>query len=672
MSLVQKATDGLYKGVTRQEQSNRIDGQVEESTNMLHTVEKGVSRRNPTELIASLTGIPDDAFIYSYERGDSLEEYIIVMYNNVIRVFDTSGVEKTVNNSIGTSYLASTTPNNEFQAMTVGDTTFILNKSITVTMEATITGTLTGHKAHNLYWVKRTFDNGSGTGYDYKFHTYSKNGTKSTTVASEIASALGANYTAYGSVVYANVATELTWSDSYGNQASQGFHGTAKKITDLPSTLSGLENTVDIVMEITGDPDNQYTKYWAKFSEGQWKETVQGGLQNIIDATTMPHKLISEADGTFTFQLDEIVPRKVGDLDTAPNPSFVGNNISDMFFFKNRLCYLSGENTVMSETGEYGNFYPTTVTDVLDSDPIDVAVDSNTVSHLNNAVPFNDAVILGSSAGQFALKAEKVLSPNDVSISNTTAYNMVKNVRPIALGSSMYFLSESLNNTSLREYFVSDIDNSIAIDVSSHASGYIPISITTMVGNTNKDIILMHSTNSNTVYIYKFYSDGKERIQTALNKWVFGGTIKGITILNKYVYLLIDRGTGIQLERINYDIAPADTVYLDNGTIEYESSVQLSEPTLRDGNGKLLLNAGSPLMYKSLQLKSTLDSVYQFRIINKIRERIAGGFAVKDNKVLLQGKTNQVTIKIESVGSAPLEFHTYTTELLYNTRAQNI
>ena len=71
----------------------------------------------------------------------------------------------------------------------------------------------------------------------------------------------------------------------------------------------------------------------------------------------MPHALVREADGSFTFKKLEWTERKVGDEDSNSLPSFVDYAISDIFFYRNRLGLLSGENVILSESDEYFNFW---------------------------------------------------------------------------------------------------------------------------------------------------------------------------------------------------------------------------------------------------------------------------------------------------------------------------
>ena len=675
MGLVRKAINGLFKGVTRQEDSNRLEGQVEESINMNHSVERGVSRRNPTELLANIGVVPDDAFTHSYVRGDGVEEYIILIHTGEVFVYTSAGVPVVVNQDADAlNYLnvSGGKHNILFRALTVGDNTFILNKSIECEMDVILDGAVDDELNNPFYWAKKSFDNGQNVGYDYTLDGQTVNSTKTTSAVSALVTALGIDYVAYGSVIVRkNKPLTFIHSDSFGGQASGGFWGTAKSVNDLPRTMSGAEEDYDFIVKIQGDPDNQYTTFWVKFEDEHWKETRQPAMANTIKKDTMPIRLRREANGEFSLTTIDYDKREKGDEKTASLPSFIGNSLSDLFFFKNRLCLVSNENVIMSETASYFNYFPTTVTDILDSDPIDVAVDSNTVSLLNHAIPFNNSVVLLSNNAQFSLQAHKVLSPNDVSIASTTSYDATKNIRPVALGNSVYFLSDSANNTSLREYFVSDSGQSnTAIDVSGHVKDYIPKGIASMTGNTNEDIIfILPEDERDTLYVYKFFNDGQERIQTAWSKWQFGGDIANITILEDYLYLLIDRGAGICIEKLDYSSSLHDGDYLDAGSDEYESSITISEPVLKDGEGRLIQSARAPLMYKTFTVVGADSSEYEVEITDKLRTRIAKGYAVKDNKITVQGKTREVSIKVQSVEGNPLEFHTYAVELNYNMRA---
>jgi hypothetical protein len=70
--------------------------------------------------------------------------------------------------------------------------------------------------------------------------------------------------------------------------------------------------------------------------------------------------------------------RETGDAKTNPEPSiFKGNTpITDLWFRCNRLVLVAGENIVLSQAGDFFNFYLKDFKNVRDSDPIDAAPSS--------------------------------------------------------------------------------------------------------------------------------------------------------------------------------------------------------------------------------------------------------------------------------------------------------
>ena len=136
----------------------------------------------------------------------------------------------------------------------------------------------------------------------------------------------------------------------------------------------------------------------------------------------MPHVLIRQADGNFRFArvdgdtytvtvgsttasytLPKWGERTAGDLESAPDPSFIGRNINNVFFFRNRLGFLAGDNVILSEVSKFFNFFPETVISVLDSEPIDVAASHTKVAILKHAVTMGERLILFSEQTQFTL-----------------------------------------------------------------------------------------------------------------------------------------------------------------------------------------------------------------------------------------------------------------------------
>ena len=64
---------------------------------------------------------------------------------------------------------------------------------------------------------------------------------------------------------------------------------------------------------------------------------------------------------------------------------------------------MSGENLVLTENASFFNYFQTTTTQVLDTDPIDIAASGTQVNTLKNSVGFNESLLLFSDTAQYKL-----------------------------------------------------------------------------------------------------------------------------------------------------------------------------------------------------------------------------------------------------------------------------
>lgn len=247
-------------------------------------------------------------------------------------------------------------------------------------------------------------------------------------------------------------------SDGLGSQALESFKGTAQKFADLPLTApDGMK--IHIVGEMVSEVDDFYVEYQESSTpdqSGVWVESLKGGELTSLDPSTMPHVLVPDGAGGWNLQQAEWNPRAVGDLITNPMPSFVGSNIDDLFFFKNRLGLVSGENRTMSQSGQYFNMFRKTVAQLLDSERIDVASNSGQVNKINFATFQDHELILWGDEGQIAVTGSPLLTPKTVSEDPAGSFKTSPDVKPVASGKFTYFLTERTGTTQVSEYFSVD------------------------------------------------------------------------------------------------------------------------------------------------------------------------------------------------------------------------
>lgn len=595
MSLISSTIPNLVNGVSQQPFALRLASQSEDQVNTFPSVVEGLKKRPPTNHVARLSATPiapNGAMFHTINR-DTSERYIVVLVNGDIKVYDINGNEKTVHFDVPSkAYLNSTNPERGFSVVTVADYSFIVNKQITVQKSPERKGwrrpegmiyVSQGNydKTYSVFiddiWIC-SYRTPNGSTADHSFWV----GTD--IIADRLMQGVGVNdpgvfsgvpllqvpwidVTRRGSVITIwkkdNTNFKLATSDGFGNKAMRVFRGSVQRFTDLPSA----DVFPDFHLEVVGDQSSNFDNYYVKYDTGTtnagvWRETTAQDVDFKFNSSTMPHLLVRNADGTFTFKAADWAERMVGDDDSAPWPSFVGRAITDVFFHRNRLGFVADENVIFSRAGEFFNFWPTTVTAILDTDPIDVAVANTKVSILNYAVPFNEDLLLFSDQTQFALTASELLTPNTVSINQTTEFETSKLVRPIGAGRNIYFAVNRGKWTGIREFFVSDdTDTNDALDITSHVPKYIPGNVVKMAAATNEDMIVVLSANKrDSLFLYKYYFSADEKLQSSWSRWDFGAdaTILNVDFIESTLYLLVSRPTGVFIENINVELGSVD------------------------------------------------------------------------------------------------------------------
>jgi hypothetical protein len=542
MSLRQRVLPALYNGVSQQPAILRSADQNESELNTWSVLSDGVAKRPPTEIIQNLGEISNDAFIHHINR-DVTERYIVVIDGGTLKVFNhLTGEPITVNFPHGTDYIAS----GNFRACTVADYTFIVNRSVVVSKDGL--GVDAQPDPLDYAWVN---NNGAGSGDDSLWARFAQAAVKKQ----------------YGA-----------------NKPSGTMSGSVPSIEKLPETAPN-----GALYTITGSKDTGFVTFYVRRNGGVWDETVAPGLQNAIDSKTMPWALLREPDGSFTLTPFSWAPRRVGDANSNPGPTFLGRTINDVFFYQNRLGFVADESCVVSCAGDFGNFWRNTVLDYIESDVIDMAITTANVAILNYSLPFNDGIFLMADQTQFSLtNGENGMTPTSVAVQPVTHYEVNTKVRPVTIGTEAYFCGNQNGYSIVWEYTrQQDNDATTAAEITAHCPTYLPADLIKMVTATNHKA-LFALTGGADVYVYQFYWNGNEKLQSAWRKWTFGGDVIGGEFVGGYLYLLIRRGTDVWLERVHLEhkSKPAEQliqVYLDRRkaiTGEYNSTTDRTTFTI--------------------------------------------------------------------------------------------
>ena len=602
MPLVSTTVSNLVSGVSQQPPPQRLRTSGQEMKNAYPSVVAGLQKRPPTQFIGPLnsTVANDDATAVHVINRDFEERYIVIGGSGDLEVYDTEGVKQTVAFPDGKTYLPTTDMWEKLRFVTVADTTFVLNSEKVINTN-TLPETRDNPTTKASVFIKRAVASTTYAVYVNGVLAAETATEDNTTAASALegtsdiatelkASAIAKGYSdakTYGPVLSFTVpaGASIEVLDQFGGNAMEAFTDRIQSFDKLPpSEKQGR------LVQIKGNLNDTTEDYWVEYDKGVWIETVGYDSGEELDPATMPHVLVRETNGTFTFKRHEYAPRSVGDDDTNPNPTFVGKTINSLFLFKGRLGFLSEENAIMSAVGELENLYRTTVVQVFASDRIDVASITGRVNNLYHAAIFSDTLVLFSDSQQFKLTSENVLSPTSVGIVPSTKFACSPYTSPVASGPIVFFVTNGATNSTVRELYIDEELKTVDADeITVQIPSYIPNDVRTLAVSTYDDVMVcLSALEPSKMFVYKWYTSGGQKVQTSWSHWDFGDdvTIMGCEFLEDFLYIVYKVGGQMYLDKMFLDTKPIDKALLDHRidetqmTLTYNATEKRTEITI--------------------------------------------------------------------------------------------
>ena len=607
MATISQRIPNFLGGVSTQPDNEKEVNQVTEIINGYPDLTLGLHKRSGTRFIASLaTGVssalyPDAKWFYI--NRDGLDSYIgcIPVGDGAgdgggdggsipIRMWNaTTGVAVTVTNTTVNSiqpldYLTATktvagsstaiVPKEDYDVLTIQDTTIITNKTVTIDDVADPSFTLNRNGTIRILLAKNT------TEYSVKIKvgsddevttTYTSDGSAT---IEEIAAGLLASGTNSGGDASGTDGlngvkadgdegfTNFTFTDcGFGviNIAHSSADFTLKFSSGDSNTL--METYRDEIQDISsltkydkdgrvlritqtaalGDKDDYYVKFSLDSGEtgsgpGTWNETTGFTTSTGFNAATMPHELVYTSSNAFTFRPITWTSRLTGTETTNPMPSFKGSTIQESFFNSNRLGFLSEDNVIMSQAGEYYNFFKRSAQASIDSDPIDINASSIRPCKFHSVIPKTQGLLLFSTNEQFILSnndGSPTFSPSKVRIRTLSSFEMDKNVDPVDAGDFIAFISKTPSYTRVYAMITQGSENNPQMaDLGMKVNEWIPDTVDHVASSTQNNLVTLSSQASEYVYFYRTRETGTDTALKSWFRWQLPGKVRTITIDN--------------------------------------------------------------------------------------------------------------------------------------------
>lgn len=711
MAITQEVIPNFIGGVSQQPDKLKYPNQAKELLNMNPDPTIGLSKRKPTEHIGRLMDVlPIQPKVYTVNKED--EKYQVFLTGSTIRVFDLEGNEKVINFLVDenataaekeqtraelVAYITSKNPIQDLQMDNIGDYTFILNK--------TKTAQLANAKFPNPYPNSAlVFVKQGDYAIDYTIKVNDKEITYTT--SKDDRTTLKTNMIAknlYDKLVTDLGVTDWTFSrvnstilirrknganftisteDSNADRSMYCVYKEFETVSNLPAVaFNGY--VVKIVGEDGDSSDDYYvqfvTKDGANTGSGTWQECPSPDVKYHVRPETMPHALVREADGTFTYKRIEWTDRGAGDEESAKTPSIFGQRVTEVFTHKGRLAFLAGDKSIYSDVNDIFSLFRKTVLTSLDTDPIDVGSNSKMVL-LKHTLPYGGDLLLFSPSSIFTIKGGDVFSNATVTLDLTMEYPCSSLCKPIVAGSTGVFVFENGNYSGVYEIYTDSSYVTAARNITEQVPCYLPAKIFKMAGTTVNNMICLLSLNEpNAVYVYNYYYSSETKAQSSWHKWSFDNAqrVLNVDFIDNWLYFTIQYADGIYLERMNCTQKQTETsldflVHLDRKikpTTTYNSTTNMTTFTLPytisdkliniinldDGFKLSFTKEGNTISIKgktpNLIVGTPYNSSWQLGTIYK-RQTTEGGIQSVDGLLMLKD------IELSYIDSGGFEVHT--------------
>jgi len=319
-----------------------------------------------------------------------------------------------------------------------------------------------------------------------------------------------------------------------------------KDIADLPNVCK--HGYVVKVANSDAEEDDYYVKFFGhndRDGEGIWEECAKPGTNIEIDPGTMPLQLVRQANGTFTLSTVTWDNAQVGDTSidgTNPQPSFIGNTINKMMFFRNRLVLLSDENVIMSRPGDFYNFWVKSAIQFTATDPIDISCSSEYPAIIYDGIQVNTGLVLFTKNQQFMLTTDSdILSPLTAKINFISAYNFNHKTNPFSLGTTIGFIDNVGQHSRLMEMArVLREGEPDVIEQSKVVSELLDKDLNIVSSSKENGLLAFSEKDKTTLYCYKFFNTSDKRAHQAWFTWTFPWDIQYHFIIDDSLYIVSD------------------------------------------------------------------------------------------------------------------------------------
>jgi hypothetical protein len=221
------------------------------------------------------------------------------------------------------------------------------------------------------------------------------------------------------------------------------------------------------------------------------------------------------------------ITSSAGDTDSNSTPFFVGNKISYLGVFQDRLLIGSGGVIRASRVGDYLNFFRTTVLTVPADDALEFLSEASESDELRYSVLYDQNLVLFGRLRQYAIDARTVLSAQSANMPAMSTHAEAGEIPPVASGSSIFYGKNDERAGGIHEIQPGRNANSPeSYESSSQLDDYMLGKIIELKVQAKPSTLFVRTTaKRNDLFLFNYLDESDGRKQSAWHRWTFDPTL---------------------------------------------------------------------------------------------------------------------------------------------------
>lgn len=274
--------------------------------------------------------------------------------------------------------------------------------------------------------------------------------------------------------------------------------------------------------------DKTITSGWAEVTwiEGAGVEhAVTGGLFfSTVVGTTM---YLASTPAALTTLSGVATPAfsvsTAGDNDSATRPYFIGQTVTYLDTFQNRLLVGAGGVVCASKIDDYLNFFRSTVLTAPADDPVEMQAQGPNDDVLRFGTLYDQNLVIFGDKRQYIVSGRTALSPASANMAVMSNYAGVVDSAPVTAGGFIFYANRGKNYSSVHQIQPGQNENSPeSFPASSQIDSYIRGGIIEVATISEPTMLMVRSTGArDTLYTFGYLDSPEGRKLDTWSRWTF-------------------------------------------------------------------------------------------------------------------------------------------------------